>query len=61
MNTQIEKIAFILVIIGTLGLLANEFLFAWGRGATLTFAGVNLIGLIALAITRWRKGGSRAP
>ena len=46
--------AFILLIIGTLGLLANEFIFDWGRVATLIFAVLNFIGVAILAITYWR-------
>ncbi len=42
-------IAFILLIIGTIGLLINEFFFDWGRGATLTFAIINVVGLTSLA------------
>ena len=46
-------IAFILVGIGTIGLLLNEFLFDWGTVATIIFAACNLIGLITLAISLW--------
>ncbi len=46
--------AFILLIIGTLGLLINESIFDWGRTATLTFAGLNVVGLAILAYTWWR-------
>ncbi len=45
--------AFILLIIGTLGLLINEFIFDWGRTATLTFASLNVVGLAILAYTHW--------
>ena len=45
--------AFILLIIGTLGLLINEFIFDWGRTATLTFAALNVVGLAILAYTYW--------
>ena len=45
--------AFILLIIGTLGLLINEFIFDWGRTATLTFAALNVVGLAILAYTHW--------
>jgi len=50
--------AFILLIIGTLGLLTNEFVFDWGSAATLTFAAVNVVGLAALAFAFWgmKKG-----
>ncbi|MFC1989709.1 hypothetical protein ACFLVW_04020 [Chloroflexota bacterium] len=48
-------IAFILLIIGTIGLLINEIIFDWGRCATLTFAIVNVVGLTFLAFTYWAK------
>jgi len=44
---------FILIFIGTLGLLINEVVFDWGRAATLTFAGINVVGLASLAFTHW--------
>jgi len=49
--------AFILLIIGTLGLLINEFVFDWGRVATLIFATMNVIGLVMLGcrLRRSRK------
>ena len=40
--------AFILLFIGTTGLLINEFVFDWGRVATLSFAAINIVGLIIL-------------
>jgi len=46
-------IAFILLIIGTLGLIINEFIFDWGSAATLTFAAVNIVGLAILAFAFW--------
>jgi hypothetical protein len=45
--------AFIFLIIGTLGLLINEFAFNWGRCATLTFAVINIVGLATLAFANW--------
>ena len=45
--------AFILLIIGTTGLLVNEFVFDWGRVATLSFAAINIVGLVILAYTNW--------
>ena len=38
-------IAFILVGIGTIGLLINDLIFDWGRCAILTFAIINFAGL----------------
>jgi len=46
-------IAFILLIIGTLGLIINEFIFDWGSTATLTFAAINVVGLVVLAFAFW--------
>jgi len=40
--------AFALVIVGTLGLLAAEFVFDWSRIVTLIFAASNVIGLVGL-------------
>ena len=44
---------FVLLIIGTLGLLISEFVFEGGRAATLAFAVFNLVGLTALASVFW--------
>ena len=53
-------IAFILLIIGTAGLLVNEFVFDWGRVATIIFAAMNVLGLIFLAYTNWGKKGKKS-
>jgi len=45
--------AFVLLIIGTLGLLTNEFILDWGRPATVTFAALNFLGLAILALATW--------
>lgn len=45
--------AFILLTIGTIGLLMNEFIFDWGRAATLIFAVSNFVGLAILAFVTW--------
>lgn len=51
---EVAKLSgFILLIIGTIGLLINEFVFDWGRAATLTFAVFNLVGLATLAFAFW--------
>ena len=47
--------AFILLILGTLGLVANEFILDWGTIATLTFAALNVVGLIILAFVNWEQ------
>jgi hypothetical protein len=44
---------FIALIIGTIGLLLNEFVFNWGTAATLTFAAIDVLGIIALVVGRW--------
>ena len=53
MREFVKLSGFILLIIGTLGLLINEFIFDWGRPATVTFAIFNIAGFITLAITQW--------
>jgi hypothetical protein len=47
--------AFVLLIIGTLGLLVNELVFDWGRVATIFLAVLNVIGLILICFA---AGGS---
>lgn len=46
MKKRTEAIAFILISIGTLGLLINEFAVLWGRPVTLFLAALNFIGLV---------------
>ena len=53
MKNHIKLIAFALLIVGTLGLLTNEFIFDWGSPATLTFAVFNVVGLALLAFAHW--------
>ena len=55
MRKVIELSPFALLIIGTLGLLVNEFVFDWGKTATLIFAAANVIGLLALGLTYWMR------
>ena len=50
MRRVIERIPFVFLIFGTLGLLLDEFLFDWGRVTTLIFAVSNISGLIVLYI-----------
>lgn len=45
--------AFILLIIGTIGLLINELVFDWGSVATIILAALNVIGLAILAFLHW--------
>ncbi len=47
---------FALVFSATLGLLANELAFHWGRSATLVFAGLNAVGLAILFLHLWGRG-----
>ena len=53
MREATKLIAFILLIIGTLGLIINEFVFDWGSTATIAFAAINVVGLIVVAYTFW--------
>jgi len=53
MKEAIKLGGFILIMIGTVGLLVNELAMDWGRTATVTFAIVNLVGLITLAVSHW--------
>jgi hypothetical protein len=53
MREATKLIAFILVGIGTLGLIVNELIFDWGTTATLTFAAINVVGFAALAFAFW--------
>ncbi len=53
MKQAIKLSGFILIFIGTLGLLVGEFAFDWGRGVTLVFAALDALGLAALAFTYW--------
>ena len=57
MMEVIKVTAFILLIIGTVGLLVNEFVTDWGRVGTLIFAVVNCIGLATLALIYLREKG----
>jgi len=50
MKEVVKLSGFILLIIGTLGLIITEFIFDWGRAATLTFAALNVVGLATLAL-----------
>jgi len=55
MREAAKLIAFTLLIIGTISLLINEFVFDWGRAATLTFAALNLVGLVIVAYMIWSR------
>jgi hypothetical protein len=55
----IKLSAFALLMIGTIGLLVNEFVADWGRAATLTFAIFNCAGLAVMAVTYFGEKGGR--
>ena len=59
MSQVIKLTAFVLLMIGTIGLLVNEFVADWGRAATLTFAIFNCAGLAVMAVTYFGKKGGR--
>jgi hypothetical protein len=44
-----------LLVIGTAGLLLNEFLLDWGTVATITFALFNVIGIVILISSNWNN------
>jgi hypothetical protein len=47
---KFTQTALFLILIGTIGLLGNEFLFHWGRTATLLLACVNMLGFVLLGV-----------
>ena len=51
MKEGLKVFAFIVLIIGTAGLLLNEFVGDWGQAATITFACLNVVGLGVLGYT----------
>lgn len=51
----IRASAFVLIAMGTVGLLANEFVFHWGRTATLGFAVLSAVGLVILGLAYLNK------
>lgn len=55
MRNFIKTAAFILIIIGTSGLLLNEYVWEHSSTLAIIFAILNLIGLISLAITRFSR------
>lgn len=56
MKEAAKLIAFILLGIGTVGLLVNEFVTDWGSEITITFACLNILGLVLLAFTARSMG-----
>ncbi len=55
MRKNIKLNTFILLIVGTLGLLMNEYIFHWGRFGTLLFAAFNMIAIALLCLSYWEK------
>ena len=53
MREVVKSVGFILLIIGTLGLLITEFILDGGRAVTMTLAAVNVVGLATLAFAHW--------
>lgn len=50
MRSKMGILTFVLLLVGTIGLVLNEFVLEWGSSATLAFAASNLIGLVILII-----------
>jgi len=50
-----KLVGFVLIAIGTIGLLVNEFVSDWGRAATLIFAVLSCMGLATLAFVNWGR------
>ena len=46
---------FVLIIIGTVGLLLNEFVWSSNSSRTIVFAVVNIVGLVILAFTQFGR------
>jgi len=59
-SDAIKLIAFVLLIVGTIGLLVNEFVTDWGSGVTIAFAFLNILGLVVLAYATWTMGKRKA-
>jgi hypothetical protein len=53
MRERIKRAGFILIIVGTVGLLLNEFAWEHSLACTITFAAVNLVGLGTLAFVHF--------
>ena len=54
MKKLLEILPFVLIFLGSLGLLLNEFLFKAGTAVVLVFAGANLIGLVFMLFNMHR-------
>ncbi|MGW8251011.1 MAG: hypothetical protein ACWGO1_10240 [Anaerolineales bacterium] len=49
-----------LLVIGTAGLLLNEFVLGWGTTATIAFALFNVAGIVILISSNWKNRRSDA-
>ncbi len=57
MKQAVKLVGFILILIGTLGLLITEFIYDWGRAGwvdfTIIFGSISAVGLATLAFAHW--------
>ena len=53
LKERVKISGFVLIIVGTVCLLLNEFAIDLGRAVTITFAAVNAAGLATLAFAHW--------
>jgi hypothetical protein len=53
--SRVIKLAPIFVLIGTVGLLINEFILNWGRTATLIFSAISLLGFTLMGMWMLQK------
>jgi len=59
MKNFIRISSFLLILIGTAGLLLNEFVWQHSSSRTIIFAVVNLVGLVNLAFTQFGMNGNK--
>jgi len=59
MRNFLKTTAFILIIIGTIGLLLNEFVWEHSTTRTIIFAVVNFVGLVNLAFAHFAMRKSK--
>ena len=53
MKEVVKLIGFILIAIGFLGLIINEFAVDFGRAIVITFAAIEVVGFASLAFAHW--------
>jgi hypothetical protein len=58
MEEIISLITTMLLIIGTAGLLLNEFILGWGRTTTIVFAIFSVIGIALFLLSHWQNRSS---